>query len=316
MAATAQAAGPARPTALNWALLILLGLIWGASFLGTKLALDGFGPLTIAALRIAIAAAVLLVVAFATGHGLPDHRTATGRRIWLHCFGMALFSNAIPFSLLSWGQLHVTSAFAGVTMAVVPLLILPLAHVFVPGEVLTRRKSIGFLVGFAGVVILIGPGSFTLIGDDALSNTARLACIAASCCYATGAIITRLTPPGHLLSFSAAAVLIATLLLMPLALVTEGVPGAPPPLALGGILYLGLLPTALATVMLVFVIKSAGPSFLGLVNYQVPVWAVVIGLVVLGESLPPQFFAALALILAGLAAAQAPLRRHRVKTGA
>ena len=78
-----------------------------------------------------------------------------------------------------------------------------------------------------------------------------------------------------------------------------------------GVLYLGILPTALATVMLVHVIQTAGPSFLSLVNYQVPVWAVIIGWVVLGESLPTQFLAALGLILAGLATSQIRLPRAR-----
>lgn len=311
MAVADPASGQTRPTALNWTLLLLLGLIWGASFLGTKLALTGFGPVTIAALRITLAAIILLVVTFATGNGLPDRKSATGRRIWLHALGMALFTNAIPFSLLSWGQLHVSSAFAGITMAVVPLLILPLAHFLVPGEVLTRRKTVGFAIGFAGVVVLIGPSSFQLAGTDIVSNLARFACIGAACCYAIGSIITRRAPQGSLLAFSAAALLIATILLLPLALIVEDIPAAPPLTALAALLYLGVIPTALATVLLVHVIKSAGPTFISLVNYQVPIWAVILGLIVLNESLPSQFFGALALILAGLAIAQARLTRFR-----
>ena len=113
---------------LNWLLLLLLGLLWGASFLGVELALEGFGPITIAAIRIAIAAVILISISFAMGHGLPAIRTQTGQKIWRHSFGMALFSNAIPFSLLSWAQIHVSSSYAGITMAVVPLLVLPLSH--------------------------------------------------------------------------------------------------------------------------------------------------------------------------------------------
>ena len=93
-------------------------------------------------------------------------------------------------------------------------------------------------------------------------------------------------------------------LIVPLALLVEGWPASPPLPALLGVLYLGVFPTALATVMLVFVVQSAGPSFMSLVNYQVPVWAVMLGLVFLGEELPPQFVAALALILGGLALSQ------------
>jgi drug/metabolite transporter (DMT)-like permease len=291
---------PRPPSPLAWFLLVLLGLIWGGSFLGIAKALTGFGPLTIAAARIAIAAAILAAIALANGQGLPPTGTVIGRRIWLHCLGMGILSNALPFALLSWGQQRVSSGFAGISMAVVPLLVLPLAHVFVPGERMTPRKLIGFVIGFAGVVLLIDPGGTT----SGAAGLARLACIAASCSYAVGSIFTRLSPPGPYLSFGAGGLLIAAALIVPLALAFEGWPAPPPLPALFGVLYLGIFPTALATVMLVYVVQSAGPSFMSLVNYQVPVWAVILGLVVLGEDLPPQFLGALALILTGLAVSQ------------
>jgi len=300
------------PTPLAWALLCLLGLIWGGSFLGVEMALTGFGPLTVAALRITTAAIILVTVAMMRGDGLPPRSSDRGRRIWLHCLGMAVFSNALPFSLLSWGQEHVTSGYAGITMAVVPLLVLPLAHFFVPGETLTTRKAIGFAVGFFGVVLLTGPGAVIGATDDDLVGLARLACVTASASYACGAIITRLAPSGPFLSFAAAGLLLASCLIVPVALAVEGVPDRPDLPALLGVLYLGVFPTALATFILVYVIQSAGPSFMSLVNYQVPVWAVLIGMVVLNETLPPQFIGALALILAGLAISQA--RRPRQST--
>ena len=285
------------PSPLAWLLLVVLGLIWGGSFLGVAFGLRGFGPLSIAAIRISVAAVILVAIVLATGTGLPPPGTARGRRIWLHCVGMGVFSNALPFALLSWAQEQVTSGFAGISMAVVPLLVLPLAHVFVPGERMSWAKVAGFAVGFAGVVVLIGP-----VGGGA--GIARLACIAASCSYAVGAIITRMAPKGPFLAFGAGGLLVAAVLIVPPALAIEGLPGAVPLEALLGVLYLGIFPTALATVMLVFVVQSAGPSFMSLVNYQVPVWAVLLGLLFLGEALPPQFLGALALILAGLALSQ------------
>lgn len=293
---------PSRPPMLAWGLLLLLGLVWGGSFLGVALALEGFGPISVAAMRIAIGAVILVAVALATGVGLPPAGTVTGRRIWLHCFGMAMLSNALPFSLLAWGQQYVSSGFAGITMAVVPLLVLPLAHVFVPGERMSPRRVAGFLIGFAGTVLLVGPAG----GDGAAEGTllARLACIAAPVCYAFGAIVTRRAPPGPHLAFGAGSLLIAAVAIVPVALLAEGWPQAVPPVAWAGVVYLGVLPTALATLLLVWLIQTAGPTFLSLVNYQVPIWAVLIGMVVLGEALPPQFIGALALILAGLAVSQ------------
>jgi drug/metabolite transporter (DMT)-like permease len=292
------------PPLLAWACLILLGLMWGGSFLSIEIALAGIGPLGIAAGRIAIAAAILTALALVKGDGLPPVATARGRRIWLHCVGMGLFSNALPFSLLAWGQRQVSSGFAGITMAVVPLLVLPLAHVLVPGERMTARKTVGFVLGFLGVVLLVGHGA----ADPDTAPLARLACIAASCCYAIGVIVTRLAPPGPYLAFSAGALLVAAAVILPVALLVEGWPAAPPSSALVAVLYLGAFPTALATVLVVYVVQSTGPSFMTLVNYQVPVWAVLLGLVVLGEELPPQFVGALALILGGLAISEIRIR--------
>jgi drug/metabolite transporter (DMT)-like permease len=291
----------------NWIYLVALSVIWGASFMGVKLALTGFGPVSVAALRIALAAIALNALAFVLGKGLPSLREA---RIWAHIAGMGLFSNVIPFLLLSWGQLHVASGFAGISMAVVPLLVLPLAHALVPGERLNLRKVTGFALGFAGVILLIGPGAVASTGTEA-ENLARLACVFAAGCYAVGSIVTRLCPPVDQISFSAGALLVASLFILPAALAAEDMSLAPGAPALLAVLYLGIFPTALATILLVSVINSAGPGFLSIVNYLVPVWSILFGVTFLGESLPAVFFLALAFILSGLAVARARAPRRR-----
>ncbi|MCI5101288.1 DMT family transporter [Rhodobacteraceae bacterium R_SAG1] len=299
------------PGAANWAKLLFLGVIWGASFMAVTVALQGFGPMSIAALRIFSAALCLLVLVYAMGIGLPSLRTRDGRIIWACALGMGFFTNALPFSLLSWGQTYVASGFAGVCMAVVPLFVLPLAHVLVPGEQMTLRRTISFLIGFAGVVVLIGLDAFRSAGTD-FESLARLACLGASLCYAIGSIITRLCPQVNMLSLSAAALSCGALIIVPAALWQEGLPqNLPPRDALLAVAYLGLVPTALAQVLLVQVARSAGPAFLSTVNYQVPVWAVLFGALILNESLPPQLFAALALILGGLVLSRAPAHRQR-----
>ncbi len=290
---------PSRPGLLQWSLLLALGMIWGASFLGVEYALESFPPITIAALRIALAAVILTGVSFAMGIGLPKDK-----RTWLFALGMGLFSNAIPFTLLSWGQQYVTSGYAGITMAVVPLLVLPLSHFLIPGMRLTPIKALGFGIGFMGVVVLIGPAEIMQSGGNDIENIARIACVLASMCYAIGAVITRLAPKSEAMAFSAAALILGALVAVPMALAVDGLPSAPTLPALAGMLYLGVFPTALATIMLVFIVKTAGPPFLSLVNYQVPIWAVIIGMVVLEEPLPSSFIWALGLILAGLAVAQ------------
>jgi len=295
-----------RASGLDWLCLCLLGAIWGASFLGISVALSDYGPVTIAAARIALGAIVVYAIARISGTGYP---AITATRTWLHCLGFALFTNAIPFSLLGWGQLRVTSGFAGISMAVVPLFVLPLAAI-VLREKLTPRRCLGFALGFAGVVVLVGIDALGGAGDSG-ENLARLACIGAACCYAIGSMITRTAPETPLLSFSAAGLALAAILMLPAAYLTEGVPNVRLAPALVAVIALGLFPTALATILLVRVIKSAGPSFMSLVNYHVPVWAVVNGLIFLKEPLPAEFITALALILVGLAIAEARAPRFR-----
>ena len=295
------------PAPLDWGLLVFLGVIWGGAFLGVELALDSLDPIWVSTGRISLAAILLGLVAMLTGAGLPTIRSASGRRVWMHCIGMGIFTNAIPFSLLAWGQQHVTTSFAGITMAVVPLLVLPMSHFLVPGERLTLKRTIGFTIGFTGVVYLVGGEqlfSGSGAGDGAPMLTAQLACVMASCCYAIGSIITRLCPPVNTISFAASGLLAASIILLPLSLIMAGVPENVSKTSLSGLVFLGLFPTGLATILLTIIIKRAGPPFLSLVNYQVPVWAVIIGITLLGEAIPGHFFISLAIILAGLSIAQ------------
>lgn len=300
----------ARPTLADWLSVVALAIIWGASFMAVAVALEGYGPLTIAAARIALGAVALSAVARAMGLGLPRFAGGTGRRIWLHAAGMGALSNAVPFFLLSWGQQAVTSGFAGITMAVVPLFTLVLAHAFLPGDRLTGRKVAGFVLGLAGVAVLIGPAALASSGA-AVEDWARLACILASFCYAAGSIVTRLCPPVPLVSLSAAALWSAAVMIVPVALWAEGVPDVAGGAPLVALVYLGLGPTALAALLLVRVIRSAGPTFLTQTNYQVPVWSVIFGTLFLNEALPAQFLAALGLILAGLAVSRARAWKRR-----
>ncbi|WP_297340169.1 DMT family transporter [Pseudophaeobacter sp.] len=296
--------------AINWIKLLILGLIWGSSFMAVSIALDGFAPMTIAATRITVGALALLLITAIMRIDLPSLNTRHGRTVWLCALGMGFFSNALPFSLLSWGQTYVASGFAGVCMAVVPLFVLPLAHFLVPGERMTLRRALGFAIGFGGVLTLIGFKAFASAGSD-FESLARLACLGAALCYAIGSIITRLCPGVNMLSLSAAALSCGAVMIVPTALWQEGLPSLPEARSLLAVLYLGLVPTAFAQVLLVQVARSAGPSFLSTVNYQVPVWSVFFGALLLNETLPPQLFAALGLILGGLLLSRAPVHRQR-----
>lgn len=289
-------------TGKSWAAVVVLALIWGGSFMATKIALTGTGPFFLASVRLTLAAVFLVSWAMLRGPGLPPLR-GKGKVIWGFALALACLSNFLPFTLLSWAQQFVASGFAGVTMAMVPLFILPLAHLLVPGEAMNLRRFIGFVLGAVGVIVLIGPEAMATTGKD-MENTARLACVLVGLFYALGAICTRLCPEVPGLSLAAAVMLLASLISMPVALSIEGPPADTNGGALLAMLYLGLLPTGIAQVILVYITRTAGPIFFGLVQYQVPVWSIILGVVFLAEPLPPTLLLGLALILCGVALSQ------------
>jgi drug/metabolite transporter (DMT)-like permease len=285
-----------KPTLANWLSILALGVIWGGTFMVVALALRGYGPLTVAAARTGLAATALVVLAVILRRPLPKISVDLG----LYIAVIGALSTAVPFFLLSWGQQYVPSAFAGLSMAAVPIFVLPLAHMFVPGDRMQFRKIAGFGLGFLGVMFLVGADAFT--GDTAILP--RLACLGAALCYAVSSVVTRRCPPIDPVLLAAASLVVGSALLIPAMLAIEGLPAMAAPIPMAAILILGLVPTALATLIRVQVIQTAGPSFLTLVNYQVPLWSVLFGVLVLHEALPGHFFWALLLILAGLAVSQ------------
>lgn len=287
-----------QPTQKDWLSIGALGLIWGASFMFVSMALEGYGPLTVAASRITLAALALLCLNRVMGHTLPIGQP----KIWRFIIPIGVLSTALPFFLLSWGQQYVPSAFAGLSMAAVPLFVVPLAHIF-SDEKMSPRNTIGVLLGFTGAAVLLGPGVFTAASGD-LQSLARLACIAASLSYAVAAVTTRRCPPIQPVALAAMTLAVGAATLVPLMLFFEGVPDWHSSRSGLAIIFLGLVPTALAILLQVQVIRSAGAIFLTLVNYQVPIWSIIFGVIILSEALPLQFFTALALILCGLAISQ------------
>lgn len=285
-----------HPTRTDWLSIIALGLIWGGTFMVISVALRGYGPLTVACARTTLGAVSLIGLATVLRRPLPR----LSRALALHLAVIGAFSTALPFFLISWGQQYVPSAFAGLSMASVPLFVLPLAHVFLPDDKLTARRALGFTLGFAGAALLIGPAAV----QDLTAGLPQLACIAAALCYAISGIMTRRCPPIDPIVLAAATLVVGALILIPAMLAVEGMPQSTPVASMLAIVALGLIPTALAALLRVTVIRSAGPSFMTLTNYQVPLWSVLFGVVFLQESLPLPFFAALALILAGLAVSQ------------
>jgi drug/metabolite transporter (DMT)-like permease len=293
-----------QPTVANWLSIAVLGLIWGATFMVVAIALEGYGPLTVACARTTLGAAALLILMRVLKRPLPSFNA----RMRKYLIAIGLLNTALPFALLSWGQQFVPSAFAGISMAALPLFVLPLAHIFTD-EKMDLRNSVGVLLGFVGAIVLIGP-SVMRIGAG-MEPLGQIACIAASISYAVSSIMTRRCPPVDPITMATLLLTIGAAALIPAMLMFEGLPAIGPARPTIAIIVLGVIPTALAALIRVATIRSAGAIFMTLVNYQVPVWSMIFGAWVLSETLPLRFFAALGLIMLGLMISQwASLRKN------
>lgn len=288
-------------TLKSWIMVSVLAFVWGGTFLVTEVALTGITPFWLAASRIGFAAVVMTLVWALRGFALFDAQPTPAQKSIV--VAIAIGSSALPFSLLAWGQQYVTAGFAGVSMASVALIVLPLAHFLVPGETMSLRKVVGFVIGFVGVVILIGTQAFDSTGG-ALETPGRLACMAAAACYAVCSILLRRLPAVDPIGLSTVLLIIGAAAVIPVAFALEGPPPLPDPYILGVLAFLGLVPTAAANFLRVLVVRTAGPVFMSTVNYMVPLWSVLLGAWILAEPLPPSLIWAMVLILAGVGLSQ------------
>lgn len=288
-------------TGASWAMIAALGITWGGTFLVTEIGLRGVSPFWLAAGRIGFAAALMVAIWRWRGLRLFDAPPPASARLSVLAIGA--FSTAIPFCLLAWGQQYVTAGFAGVSMASVALIVLPLAHVFVPGERMTLRRTAGFVIGFAGVCVLIGGAALDSTG--ATRETAgRIACVAAAGCYGISSVLMRRLPSVDPIGLATILLIIAACIVIPAAWFIEGPPPLPDTQTIWVIVFLGLVPTAAANLLRVLVVRTAGPVFMSLTNYQVPLWSVLLGGWLLDEPLPQSMLTAMILILGGVALSQ------------
>ncbi|SPJ27451.1 DMT family transporter [Falsiruegeria mediterranea] len=285
----------------DWLMVAALGVIWGSTFLVIEIALRGITPFWLASARIVFASGLVGLIWLFKGARLFADPVNAGTWVLLAVTGA--LSTAVPFLLISWGQQYVTSGFTGVSMASVALMVLPLAHFLVPGEQLSWRKALGFVVGFAGVVVLIGGQAFESSGtEDEIWG--RLACLSAAACYAVSSVMLRKLPKADPVGLTAVTLFIGLVPVLTVALAIEGLPPAVDGPTFAALAVLGLIPTAGAFLLRIMVVLSAGPTFMSLTNYQVPIWSVIMGWLVLSEPLPPSLIWALLLILGGVGLSQ------------
>lgn len=281
----------------DWALLLALVAMWGSSFMFNKLSVATVPPATVVAGRLTLGALTLLFLMYGRGLRLPPFGPIWGAYALLGVIG-----NALPFYLIAWGQQVVDSALAGILIAAMPLGTLVLAHFVVHGERMTRYRVGGFALGFLGIVFLMEPPAAQSIGGAAVPVLAQLAVLGGALCYSANSVLARLLVKTDFLAAATGTLLVAAVLMLPFALLHDRPWSLQPSAAsAASIAWLGVGPTAIATILYFRLISSAGPTFMSMVNYLSPAVAVFLGVTLLGEKPGVSAYAGLALILMGIA---------------
>lgn len=282
---------------LEWALLLILSLFWGASFLFYRVLSAQLPPFTIVLGRVGLAAVVLNVVLVMRGGRLPRRAGE-----WRDYLVMATLNNVIPFALFAYGEQHVSSGLASILNAMTPIFTVLVAHAFTANEKLSWNKAVGVGCGLAGVVILIGPGALDDIGGAHVMG--ELACLAATVSYGFGGVYSKRFAGQPLIKVVTTQVTAATVLVAPLAALIEQPWTLPLPslAAWASLLGIALVSTVCAYLLYFHLLKSAGVTNVSLVTFLLPISAVLLGVLLLGEEVKAGAIAGMLVIGLGLAA--------------
>ena len=301
LAMTQQAVQSGRRTPGDWALFILLSLMWAGAYQMTRIAVDkgnpeaGLPAAWVLAGRLTIGAAVLWVIMLAMGRRLPpfsDHHR------WRTMIGMGLAGSVFPFFLITTAQETVNSSLAALYTAAVPLFVAVGAHFLFRDERLTAGSALGVVTGFAGVAILFGPDA--LRGLDSATTLAQLMLIGATVFYALSSLLARGAPAMPSIVFATGFVSVAAVVTWPLAFTVDPATVNANWTHWTAVVGLGIIPSAIAQAVYMLLIARTSATFLSLTGYSIPVMAAVLGFVLFGEVQSWNAMLAFALILSGV----------------
>lgn len=282
-------------SARNWGLLLLLAMLWGSSFFFYKILVAALPPVTVVLGRLGLAAIAMHLWLLAQGQSMPV-TAAHWRRFML----LGLLNCSLPFALIAWAELHISSGQASILNATTPIFMVAVAHWGTDDEKLSAGKAIGIALGILGVIVLVGPGA--LSGGGAV--WAELAVIAASCSYGFGGVYSRRFKDMTPVQAATGQMTGATLLLIPLSLLIDRpwTLAMPQPDVWASWLAIALVNTALAYVLYYRMVANVGATYMSLVTLLIPPIALLLGAAFLGESVTLQALAGMTIIILGLAA--------------
>jgi drug/metabolite transporter (DMT)-like permease len=283
--------------AREWSLLVLLSVLWGVSFYFFKVLIAELPTLTIVLGRVGLAALLMNLLILLKGDSMP-----ASPRLWGAFFVMGLLNNVVPFILIVWSEIRISSGLASILNATTPIFAVLAAHFATANEKLNWAKGVGVLFGFLGVVVLMGPSMLVNVSRDQVP--ADLVCLLAAFILALAGIYGRRFKGTPSLTVATGQVTASTLVLLPITLVVDRPWNLPNPSMHGWEALTGIaaLSTALAYVIYFRVLATAGATNTMLVTFLVPISAILLGVVFLKEAFTAQTLEGMLLIGVGLAA--------------
>jgi len=277
-----------------WFLIVILSIIWGASFFFVEIAVEKMTPLTIVLWRVGFAAFLLLGFVRLTGREMPKNLG-----IWGAFLAIGMLNNVIPFSLITWGQQYIDSSLAAILNATTPVFSVILAHFLTKDEPLTKNRLLtGVLFGWIGVAVLIGIEALSGVG---MKIAGQAAVLGAALLYAIAAIFGRRFKEFDPVVVAAGMLTGSTIIMIPLAFMMEQPLALEPTFVTWAALFgLSAVSTALAYIIYFHVLSKAGATNILLVTFLIPVSAIFLGMMVLGETPGWNVFAGMGLIFMGL----------------
>lgn len=273
-------------------MLIALALVWAGTFFFAAIAVVEIPPLTIAFLRVSGAALVLLLALYLMGILMPREGS-----VWAAFFGMGLFNNAIPFSLIFWAQTELTSGVASILNATMPVFTVIAAHLLTKDEKMTKMRFLGVVLGFLGIIVMIG-------SPISGSIWAHLAILAAGISYALASIFgKRFAQMGvKPMATATGQVICSAIILLPFALILERpwTNASPSFHVIQAMIAMISLSTAFAYFLYFRILSTAGATNVALVTLLIPPFAVLLGILFLNETLTLQQITGMFIITAGL----------------
>ena len=280
----------------NWFLLILLSAIWGGAFTLNKIALDLYTPEVIVAGRLIVGSAFLIVLIYFIYKKFSFNLSQLNYYLFMSLVGIV-----IPFIAIINGQRNIDSAMAGILMATMPITTILLSHFFLVDEKINQQKLIGFLISFFGVFILIYREDLFINNSFSTTLISQLQVMLGSTLYSIAAIYGKKYKMTDPVSASTGTILFATFfMLIYLIFIDESNVSIPTLLVNYNILLLGILCTAIATIIYFQILQTAGASFLSIMNFLIPLWAILFGILILHDAFSWNYIFGLIIILAGI----------------